>query len=51
MYTIMLKQTTIKAEPLQLNMPLFFGVVGFFNAVLLFPLFLVLSGTGLEPFS
>lgn len=49
-YTITLKRTTIKAAPLQLNMPLFFGLVGFFNAVLLFPLFPVLSWTGLEPF-
>lgn len=49
-YTIMLKRTTIKAEPLQLNMPLFFGLVGFFNAVLLFPLFPILSWTGMEPF-
>ena len=49
-YTIMLKRTTIKAEPLQLNMPLFFGLVGFFNAVILFPLFPILSWTGMEPF-
>lgn len=49
-YTIMLKRTTIKAEPLQLNMPLFFGLVGFFNAVFLFPLFFILSWTGMEPF-
>lgn len=49
-YTIMLKRTTIKAEPLQLNMPLFFGLVGFFNAVLLFPLFPILSWTGMETF-
>lgn len=46
----MLKRTTIKAEPLQLNMPLFFGLVGFFNAVFLFPLFFILSWTGMEPF-
>jgi solute carrier family 35 protein F5 len=49
-YTITLKRATIKAAPLQLNMPLFFGLVGFFNAIFLFPLFPILSWTGLEPF-
>ncbi len=49
-YTITLKRTTIKAAPLQLNMPLFFGLVGFFNAIFLFPLFPILSWTGLEHF-
>ena len=50
LYTIMLKRTTLKALPLQLNMPLFFGLVGLFNAFLLLPLFPILSWTGLEKF-
>ncbi|KIW98045.1 uncharacterized protein Z519_01629 [Cladophialophora bantiana CBS 173.52] len=50
-YTITLKKTTIKALPRSLNMPLFFGLVGTCNLVLLFPLFPVLHYTGQEPFS
>ncbi|EXJ75137.1 uncharacterized protein A1O5_01833 [Cladophialophora psammophila CBS 110553] len=50
-YTITLKKTTIKALPRSLNMPLFFGLVGACNLVLLFPLFPILHYTGLEPFS
>lgn len=49
-YTITLKKTTIKALPRSLNMPLFFGMVGFFNIILLFPLFPILHLTGLEHF-
>ena len=49
-YTITLKKTTLKAAPLQLNMPLFFGLVGLFNTFLLLPLFPILSATGIEPF-
>ncbi|KAL2438621.1 putative vacuolar membrane protein [Exophiala dermatitidis] len=49
-YTITLKKSTIKALPRSLNMPLFFGLVGTFNLVLLFPLFPILHYTGLERF-
>ncbi|OAP63092.1 hypothetical protein AYL99_02319 [Fonsecaea erecta] len=50
-YTITLKKTTVKALPRSLNMPLFFGLVGTCNLILLFPLFPILHFTGLEPFS
>ncbi|KIX08255.1 uncharacterized protein Z518_02911 [Rhinocladiella mackenziei CBS 650.93] len=50
-YTITLKKSTIKALPRSLNMPLFFGLVGMFNLLLLFPLFPILHFTGLEKFS
>jgi len=49
-YTITLKKTTIKALPRQLNMPLFFGLVGTFNIFLLSPLFPILHYTGIETF-
>ncbi|KEF53100.1 uncharacterized protein A1O9_11008 [Exophiala aquamarina CBS 119918] len=49
-YTISLKKTTIKALPRQLNMPLFFGLVGTFNIFLLSPLFPILHYTGIETF-
>jgi solute carrier family 35, member F5 len=50
-YTISLKRATLTAAPLQLNMPVFFGLVGLFNFALLWPLFPILSWTGLEEFS
>ncbi len=50
-YTITLKKTTVKALPRSLNMPLFFGLVGVCNAVLLFPLFPILHFSGLERFT
>ncbi|KAI1326836.1 hypothetical protein F5Y16DRAFT_218879 [Xylariaceae sp. FL0255] len=34
----------------RVNMPLFFGLVGMFNIVLLWPLFPILHYTGIEPF-
>ncbi|KAI1487580.1 hypothetical protein F5X96DRAFT_649266 [Biscogniauxia mediterranea] len=34
----------------RVNMPLFFGLVGIFNLVLLWPLFPILHYTGIEPF-
>ncbi|KAI5859476.1 hypothetical protein GGS23DRAFT_585580 [Durotheca rogersii] len=34
----------------RVNMPLFFGLVGIFNIVLLWPLFPILHFTGIEPF-
>jgi solute carrier family 35, member F5 len=49
-YTVMLKRTTLLALPLELNMPLFFGLVGFFNFLLLLPLFPILHYTGIETF-
>ncbi|KAK5060065.1 hypothetical protein LTR84_009949 [Exophiala bonariae] len=49
-YSIALKKMTIKALPRQLNMPLFFGLVGTFNIFLLSPLFPILHYTGIEPF-
>lgn len=50
LYTVMLKQTTVSATPLELNMPLFFGLVGAWNIVLLVPLFPILHWTGIESF-
>lgn len=49
-YTVTLKKTTMKALPRSLNMPLFFGLVGVFNLILLFPMFPVLHYTKLERF-
>lgn len=50
LYTITLKKTTVKALPRSLNMPLFFGLVGLWNIVLLWPLFPILHFCGLERF-
>lgn len=49
-YTITLKKSTLKALPRSLNMALFFGLVGTFNLILLFPLFPILHFLGLEHF-
>jgi solute carrier family 35, member F5 len=49
-YTITLKRTTLLNHPLELNMPLFFGLVGTFNFFLLLPIFPILHFTGVEPF-
>jgi solute carrier family 35, member F5 len=51
-YTITLKRTTNAAaqEGKSLNMPLFFGLVGLINTVLLFPLFPILSILKIETF-
>ena len=49
-YTITLKKTTMAALPKSIHMPTFFGFVGMFNIVLLFPLFPIFHFTGLEPF-
>jgi solute carrier family 35, member F5 len=51
-YTITLKRTTNSAarEGKSLNMPLFFGLVGLINTVLLFPLFPILSVSKIETF-
>lgn len=50
LYTIMLKQTTLKAAPRTLNMVLFFSLVGLFNIILFLPVFPILHFTGLETF-
>lgn len=50
-YTITLKRTTLLNHPLELNMPLFFGLVGTFNFFLLLPVFPVLHYTRIEPFA
>lgn len=49
-YTITLKNSTLKALPRQLNMTLFFGLVGTFNIFLMSPLFPLLHFTGIETF-
>ena len=46
-YTVLLK-LRIQNES-RVNMPLFFGFVGIFNIILLWPIFLVLHFIGLEP--
>jgi len=50
LYTITLKKTTIKALPRSLDMALFFGLVGLWNIILLWPLFPILHFTGHEAF-
>lgn len=50
-YTIVLKRTTLSALPKSLHMPTFFGFVGIFNLVVLFPIFPILHLTGLETFT
>ena len=51
-YTITLKRTTNSAakEGKSLNMPLFFGLVGLINTVLLLPVFPILSVLNIESF-
>ena len=50
LYTVMLARTAKSAFPLELNMPLFFGLVGTWNFILLLPLFPILHYTNIEPF-
>lgn len=47
-YTIVMKKQV--GNESRVNMQLFFGLVGFFNLVLLWPGFFVLHWTGVEPF-
>lgn len=47
-YTIVMKKQV--GDESRVNMQLFFGLVGFFNLVLLWPGFFVLHWTGVEPF-
>ena len=48
-YTIVMKKQV--GDESRVHMPLFFGLVGFFNLVLLWPGFFILHWTGVEPFS
>lgn len=50
-YTIILKKTTISAQPKSIHMPTFFGFVGLFNLIILFPVFPILHFSGLETFA
>lgn len=50
-YTITVKKMSDSAFPKSIHMPTFFGFVGMFNLILLFPLFPILHFTGLEPFA
>jgi solute carrier family 35 protein F5 len=49
LYTIVMKKQV--GDESLVNMPLFFGLVGFFNVVLLWPGFFILHWTGIEPFA
>lgn len=48
-YTIVMKKQV--GDESRVNMQLFFGLVGFFNLVFLWPGFIVLHFTGVEPFA
>jgi len=49
LYTIVMKKQV--GDESLVNMPLFFGLVGFFNVVLLWPGFFILHWTGIETFT
>lgn len=51
LYTVLLKKTTTKIQPQQLNVLLFFGLIGMCNMVLLLPCFPALHYSGIEKFS
>ncbi|KAI1076080.1 hypothetical protein F5B20DRAFT_557445 [Whalleya microplaca] len=48
LYVVVMKVRIGNEE--RVNMPLFFGLVGIFNILLLWPLFFILHFTGIEPF-
>jgi solute carrier family 35, member F5 len=48
LYTVVMKKRIGNED--RVNMPLFFGLVGLFNVVFLWPGFLILHFTGVEPF-
>ncbi|KAI0157885.1 hypothetical protein GGR52DRAFT_564481 [Hypoxylon sp. FL1284] len=48
LYVVVMKVRIGNEE--RVNMPLFFGLVGVFNVILLWPLFFILHFTGIEPF-
>lgn len=47
-YSVYMKKSMVDES--RINMPLFFGFVGLFNILLLWPAFFVLHVTGIEPF-
>lgn len=49
LYVVVMKRRVGNED--RVNMPLFFGLLGLFNIVLLWPLFFVLHWTGIEPVS
>ncbi|CDM30699.1 hypothetical protein DTO013E5_655 [Penicillium roqueforti] len=49
LYTVVMKKQV--GDESRVNMPLFFGLVGFFNIIFLWPGFFIMHWTGLEPFS
>ncbi|KAI6084787.1 hypothetical protein F4821DRAFT_242311 [Hypoxylon rubiginosum] len=48
LYVVVMKVRIGNEE--RINMPLFFGLVGVFNVIFLWPLFVILHFTGIEPF-
>lgn len=48
-YTIVMKKQV--GDESRVNMPLFFGLVGFFNLIMMWPGFFILHWTGVEMFS
>ncbi|KAG0157534.1 hypothetical protein PDIDSM_4719 [Penicillium digitatum] len=49
LYTVVMKKQV--GDESRVNMPLFFGLVGFFNIIFLWPGFFIMHWTGIEPFS
>ncbi|KUM60598.1 hypothetical protein ACN42_g6526 [Penicillium freii] len=49
LYTVVMKKQV--GDESRVNMPLFFGLVGFFNIIFLWPGFFIMHWTGMEPFS
>ncbi|KAJ5496755.1 hypothetical protein N7463_008742 [Penicillium fimorum] len=49
LYTVVMKKQV--GDESRVNMPLFFGLVGFFNIILLWPGFFIMHWTGMETFS
>lgn len=49
MYIVVMKKRVGNED--RVNMPLFFGLVGFFNLIFLWPGLFVLHWTGVEPFA
>jgi solute carrier family 35 protein F5 len=48
LYSIVMKKRVENED--RVNMPLFFGLVGFFNVIFLWPGFIILHLTGVETF-
>ncbi|KGO74310.1 hypothetical protein PITC_019800 [Penicillium italicum] len=49
LYTVVMKKQV--GDESRVNMQLFFGLVGFFNIIFLWPGFIIMHWTGIEPFS